>query len=47
MPLEVDIIPVDILDARLTELLTTTSLDITSTSVNVLNTLSSRAQAPD
>ena len=47
MPLEVDIIPVDIFDARLTELLATTSLDIISTSANVLNTLSSRPQAPD
>ena len=47
MPLEVDIMPVGIFDARLTELLATTSLDITSTSISLLNMLLSHAQAPD
>ena len=46
MLLEVDIIPVDIFNARLTELLATTSIDITSISVNVLYMLLSRVQAP-
>ena len=40
MLLEVDIIPVELFNARLTELLANASLDIT-------NTLLSHAQAPD
>jgi len=45
MPLELDIIPVELFNTRLTVLLPNTSLDITSVSVKALVTLSSRAQA--